>query len=129
MGCTDSGRVTELEFVNRLANHPPAECIGPVIEQELFGYYLGLMEEAIESTAEHDRLWDNFSEGDDGPVFDMCLFHWMNLAYQLRRLGVIHRRQSWVTFSLGLLARVSADAGIDPKEISNLLIWRRVLLT
>lgn len=130
MACVGGTRLTELEFVQRLNDHPVEACLGPAVQLLMAGYHSGLLEEALEDLPEHEQLWDNFLPADhDYLAFEMCAFHWMNLCRQLRTRGLAFDRHDWVILSSGMLAKVSRGAALDPKEISNMFIWRRTSLT
>lgn len=130
MACVGGAKLTELEFVQGLNGHPVEICLGPVVNLLMVGYQLGVIEDALDGTADHEHLWENYVTEDHGYLtFGMCAFHWMNLCFQLRWHGLFFGRHNWVTLSLVMLAQVSRRAGLDPKEISNLLIWRRATLT
>ena len=85
---------------------------------------------AVQTPTVSEQLWANTV--DDGVLdltFALCATHWLDLSY----LSGIHAYQSgreeWFDEATTLLHQITRAAQWDPKEISNMARWQRVLLT
>jgi hypothetical protein len=130
VGCSGVDRSTEFEFIRQLADRRPNECRGPLIGHIFSGYTVAGLEESFQSESAHDLLWDGFlPDCDTGLAFELCAAHWMDLACLTTARSRQHARRDWHALATFVLRETTTAAGWDLKEISNLLVWRRVPLT
>ncbi len=131
MGCTDASALTELEFVHELRGLALDACAGPLVTLPLVAYRLEIVEASLTHEWQHHKLWDAFlvRTDDDRMLFQLCVAHWMALAYIVRyaavRVNDAHRFNESVT----LERQVCQAVGWDVKEIHNMIAWQRVRLT
>lgn len=132
MGCVGTEAISEFEFVQSLARRDSSDqCVGPLVTLTLGGYVLGTLEDSLYTEGEYQALWDGFTDDQPSgkPAFELCTAHWMDLAYRTGMRGRRLLRNEWVGLATSMLDNTCRAAVWDPKEISNLFMWRGVSLT
>ncbi len=123
--------LTELDYILSLRDRQPAGCCGPLITLPVIGYRVELLETSFQSPAASALLWDGMLPNHDGdPLqFRLCAAHWMDLCYLCGMQGRRTNRRDWIGEATVLIKQVSTGAGWDAREIANMMMWQRVLLT
>lgn len=129
MMCSGSEKVSELDFVRLLTERLPGGCAGPIVKLGFTGHVLDLFEAGLCSEDAWDFLLASYLDEGERLIFGVCAVHWLDLSHMLWRNSMLHGRVDWLSFSASLLDAACRGAELDPKEISNMLVWRGVSLT
>jgi hypothetical protein len=131
VSCTGSVCRTELDFITALRRRGSGACCGPLLTLALVTRRLETMETALaHSERAGEVLWAGFVRGDDPPFrFALCAGHWLDIGFTIQIRAIRLQQLIWRNESINLLRQVCQEAGWDPKEISNMMTWQRVLLT
>jgi len=125
--CHDAGHSTELDFVASLTgrNHG---CRGPLLSITLPQPHITGIGDSLATRA--DQFWSAASPATgDSFTFTLCAAHWLDLSYLCGISGTLNGRRDWFNIATDLLNAILRSAGWDPRELSNLLAWRRGQLT
>ena len=126
-GCRDAGHSSEMDFVASLKgrNH---DCRGPLLSLTLPHQHVTGIGDSL--AGRDDKLWSSIdTTSGDAVTFTLCAAHWLDLSYLTGVSGTLNCRRDWFLIASELLHQILNGAGWDPKEMSNLLAWRRGQLT
>lgn len=124
MLCTGGEPVSELDFVRQAVVRPQRGCAGPLAKLALTGLHLDILEEALGSQWAWAYLLHSYIDEGDRLVFGLCALHWLGLSRMVWRNAGLMGRADWKPMSQAILHAACAGCGMDPKEVSNLLVWR-----
>jgi hypothetical protein len=129
--CFTAGPCTELEFVQALNIRLPGTCLGPGVALAVPYTRMVMLEDALREPLAIDFVWDRLIKDEitEQPLHAMCAAHWLDIASLVSVNARGHENAAWAELSSWLLINICRTAGWDPKEVSNLFIWRRVPLT
>lgn len=135
MACLSEAYCTELGFVQALLGRSSeGECKGPSVTLALATARVLYLERIFDSQIATDVLWSGYEErGDDDLLyqvrFTLCAAHWFDLGAFAWARGYQKSRPDWINCGEELLQDLCREVAWDPKEIANLLAWRRTRLT
>lgn len=132
MPCKGSGDTNEHEFVAQVVRERTdyLDCCGPLVRSGFTALQLYRIEEAFQSTAAHDLLWDGFDPDPiDAMYFTLCALHWLELACLVSLRGHQYDDSEWRVTGADLVYKICATQTWDPKEIANAFTWQQVRLT
>lgn len=125
--CRDAGPCTELDFVASLAgrNH---DCRGPLLPITLPQPHIEGIGDSL--AVRGDTFWSSSTPAAGNSfTFTLCAAHWLDVSYLCGISGTLNGRRDWFNIATELLNAILRTAGWDPREMSNLLAWRRAQLT
>lgn len=130
MACVGTvDKVVEYEFMSAAVNRTSGQCLGPVLTVDLAPYRLELLEDSLMSVPAYDLLWDGFCPDLGNLQFAHCTAHWFDLCFIAGINAQTNQRRDWRTNAAELLRQICGQAEWDLREIANLMVWQRVLLT
>jgi hypothetical protein len=126
--CSGSEHLTELNLVRALYARDGAEpCAGPLLTIAISGRRLELLYESLLTSALHGKLQSALDlYYPNGIAYRLCAAHWIDVTYTAGCQAQICDRPDWQLGATLLIRQICSEGGWDPKELSNLLAWRRV---
>lgn len=126
MPCQEGSAIGELEWVSEYAARDPGlACRGPLVHIGITPRYAVLAADAVRATPLHEVLWESSCEANPW-AWDLCVAHWLDVAYLIGRRGIRGDGTSWLVLSNALIRAVVDMLGWDRKEIANLQRWREL---
>lgn len=116
-------------FASAAARASLSECAGPMFSLEIPVHRLQLLEQSFMSSVAQDLLWDGLCSDHGNLQFAHCAAHWFDLCFLAGINAQSNHRHEWRAAAAHLLQQICDAGHWDPREIANLLVWRRVLLT